>query len=100
MNLALLLLILTVLACGASLILRRWIALGALRAVAAAALATALWIGGFYLICLLAAPSELGPPLLAPVVYTFLTALVPAAVTVGIQGVLEEKHSTPENDAV
>jgi len=45
---------------------------------AATALATLLWGVGVYLLLLLTAPNELGPPLLVPVLLTYCTAFVPA----------------------
>jgi hypothetical protein len=45
----------------------------------AAGIAAILWGLGVYLLLWLTAPNELGPPLLGPVLFTFLTALVPAA---------------------
>ena len=98
MNVILPLLILSILACGSGFLLRIWIASEFLRAVAAAALATALWIGGCYLLFLLTAPSELGPPLLAPLLYAFLTALVPSVVTVTLQHGLEKRHTPSRQD--
>ena len=73
--------------CG-SLVLRRWIGNPWRRAVAGAAGATACWVGGCYLLFLFTGPDELGMPLVAPVIQTFLTALIPAlaVVWVGDQG--------------
>jgi hypothetical protein len=45
----------------------------------AAAIATGLWVLGVYLVLWLSAPNELGPPLLGPILLTFVMALVPAA---------------------
>ena len=45
--------------------------------------ATALWIGGCYLLFVLTAPSELGPPLLIPVLLTIVTALAGAMLAGG-----------------
>jgi len=57
---------------------RFWIA-----SIVATIAATALWIGGCYLLFVLAAPNELGPPLLVPVLLTLATALI-GAVLAGV----------------
>lgn len=44
----------------------------------AAAIATVVWLLGIYLFLWIAAPSELGPPLLGIVAQTYVLALVPA----------------------
>ena len=59
--------------------------------VVATIAATALWIGGCYLLFVLTAPDELGPPLLVPVVLTLATALI-GAVLAGIAVRLARKQ--------
>jgi zinc transporter ZupT len=44
--------------------------------VLAAATASAAWVAGVYLLLVLTAPNELGPPLLLPILQTFGTAMV------------------------
>ena len=83
---ALPILLLAALGYCSSALLKRWIPQGALRALAGAALASATWVGGCYLLFLLTAPAELGPPLLGPLVHIFFTALAAAGVAVLVQG--------------
>jgi hypothetical protein len=52
-----------------------------IQSVAAALLATAIWVGGTVLLLWATAPNELGPPLPGPIFLTYLTALGPAVLT-------------------
>jgi hypothetical protein len=64
----------------ASLIVHRCVLNRCICVLAGAGIATVLWIGGVYILLWLVAPNELGPPLLTPVLLTFLTASAAAAV--------------------
>ncbi len=46
--------------------------------VSSAVLTTILWIVGVYLLLLITAPNELGPPLLKQILQIYITALLPA----------------------
>jgi hypothetical protein len=70
---------------GSAWVLRRRVRPGWLQALAGAGLATLIWLAGCYLLFVTTAPSELGPPELAPFVYVFLTALVPSALVAWLQ---------------
>ncbi len=79
MNTVFPILIILILGGCSSLLIQRWISNMWLGIVAAAGIATLLWVGAVYVLLWLTAPGELGPPLFAPVLYAFLTALTSAA---------------------
>lgn len=56
---------------------RRWPYFWRVTTVAAL-VATVAWVIGVYLLLVLTAPGELGPPLLEPIVMTFVTAYIGA----------------------
>ena len=59
---------------------------------------TLLWIGGCYLLFVLTAPSEVGPPLVEPVLLTLAIALAGALVAGGAVRVIRPANQRPQTD--
>ena len=94
MNTVLPIVIILILGCCSSLLIQRRLSSKWKSALVGAGIATLVWGGGVYLLLWLTAPNELGPPLFAPVLFTFLTALASSAVVMSIVAAKERYANT------
>jgi len=61
-----------------SLVIDHSITRGWYGVLLSAGISTFLWVGGIFLLFWWSAPNELGKPLFLPILFAFLTALIPA----------------------
>jgi hypothetical protein len=72
------------LGCCSSLLMYRWLSNKWLSAFGGAGIATLFFVGGVYIMLWLMAPNELSPPLLAPILAIYFTALTSSGVAMGL----------------
>ncbi len=94
MNAVLPITIILVLGCCSSLLTHRRVPSPWLSALVGAGIATLVWGGGVYVLLWVTASEELGPPLPAPLLLTFLTALASSIAAMGIVAAKERRANS------